>query len=82
METRSLGWKDSDSPRQRPTDDRHPLSVAVEVQNGKHTVGPFCAQFADGDGVLRPGKKGKAEVPGGVHQGAFVRRGRLVVDLT
>lgn len=66
---------------QRPTDDRHPLPVTVEVQNGEHIVSPFCAQLADRDSVLRPGEEGKAEVPGGVYQGTFIRRGCLVVEL-
>lgn len=66
---------------QRPTDDRHPLPVTVEVQNGEHIVSPFCAQFADRDSVLRPGEEGKAEVPGGVYQGTFIRRRCLVVEL-
>ncbi|KAL0613140.1 hypothetical protein AAY473_016609 [Plecturocebus cupreus] len=33
--------------------------------------------LTDGDGVLGPGEEGKAEVPGGVYQGTFVRRGCL-----
>lgn len=66
----------------RPTNYRHSLPVTVEVQNGKNIVGPLRSQFTDGDCVLGPGKEGKAKVPGSAHQSAFIRRGRLVVELT
>lgn len=45
-------------------------------------VGPLGAQLADGDRVLGPGEEGKAEVPGGTYQSAFIGRGRLVAELT
>ena len=53
--------------RRRPTDDRHPLPVTVEVQYGKNVVGPLSSQLTDGDRVLGPGKEGEAKVPGRAH---------------
>lgn len=74
---------DSQTPcSEGPTNDRHSLAVTVEVQNGKNVVGPLSAQLTDGDRVLGPGEEGKAKVPGSADQSAFIRRGRLVVELT
>lgn len=64
------------------TNDRHALAVAVEVQQGQHLVGVFRAQLADSDGVLGARQEDKAKVSGSGHEGAFIRRGRLIDQLT
>lgn len=64
------------------TDDRHPLPVAVEVQDGQDIVGPLDPHLAYGDGVLCSGQENVPEVPRGRHQGPLVRGSCLVIELT
>lgn len=64
------------------TDDRHPLPVAVEVQDGQDIVGPLDPHLTYGDGVLCSGQENVPEVPCGRHQGPLVRRSCLVIELT
>lgn len=64
------------------TDDRHALAVGVEVEQRQHFVGHLLVHLPDGDGVLRTRQKHVAEVPGCRHQGALIRRRRLVHQFT
>lgn len=64
------------------TNDRHPLPVAVEVQDSKDIVRPLCAHLAQSDGVLCSGQEHVAKVPGCCNQGSFIWRSCLVVELT
>lgn len=63
------------------TDDRHALAVRVEVKQCQHFVSLLLLHLLDGDGVLRTRQKHEAEVPGCRHQGALIRRCRLVRQL-
>lgn len=78
----STGWCFFFSGLNQLTDDRHPLPVAVEIQDGQHVVGPLDPHLADGDGVLRAGEENVAEVPRRRHQSPLVRGSCLVMELT
>lgn len=64
------------------TNDRHPLPVAVEVQDGQDIVGPLDPHLTDGDGVLCSRQENVPEVPCGRHQRPLVRGSCLVIELT
>lgn len=64
------------------TDDRHALAVGVEVEQRQHFVGCLLVHLLDGDGVLCARQKHVAEVSGCRHQGALIRRRRLVHQIT
>lgn len=64
------------------TDDRHPLPVAVEIQDGQDIVGPLDPHLTYCDGVLCSGEENVPKVPGGCHQGPLVRGSCLVIELT
>lgn len=63
------------------TDNRHPLAVGVEVEQCQHPIGGLFAHFLNGDGVLCTRQEHEAKVSGCSHQGALVRRRRLVHQL-
>lgn len=64
------------------TDDRHALAVGVEVEQRQHLVGCLPIHLHDGDGVLCARQEHVAEVSGCRHQGALIRRRRLVHQIT
>ncbi len=64
------------------TDDRHALAVGVEVEQRQHFVGCLVVHLLDGDGVLCARQKHVAKISGCRHQGALIRRRRLVHQIT
>lgn len=64
------------------TDDRHALSVAVEVEESEHLVRDLFAHLVDCDGVLRARLEHEAKTASRCDQSTFIRRRSLIHQVT
>lgn len=64
------------------TNNRHPFSITVEIQDGKDIVSSFNPHFTYSDSILCSWKKNIAKVSGCCNKGPFVWGSCLVIELT